>query len=263
MTDRPTWWHCSRMWWRDSLNRRRVVLGFYAALLLAVAGAVLGLVVSVISSQSASFSDRLVESGDWLAGGTLALATIAGLVALQAYASATGLPRLLVNVWIESPNDSLVGDESTLQDIGVPRNVKGPFTLCVAVKNESGYSARNPSIVLHLVGTAFMWLTADVGEADLGEGWSIIEGSYGGINGLQWDGGPTYSIHGYSVRQLRCQAGNHINFQTNTPFVRVEMLAEGYRREVEVPLSMPRSIFTGRERVIGWVTQHRTPEKWT
>jgi hypothetical protein len=78
-------------WRRDSGTRRRVALGFYAVL-LAVAGAIGAVIVSLMSSRSVALSDRPAETGDWLAGGTLALAAIAELVALQAYASATGLP---------------------------------------------------------------------------------------------------------------------------------------------------------------------------
>jgi hypothetical protein len=88
-------------WRRDSGTRRRVVLGFYAVLLLAVAGAIGSVIVSVMSSRPVALSDRLAETSDWLAGGTLALAAIAGLVALPAYASATGLPRLDVRCSFE------------------------------------------------------------------------------------------------------------------------------------------------------------------
>jgi hypothetical protein len=81
----------------NSRLRRWLLLRTYILVLIAVAAIACVLTGTVLSSK-ASLSDRLAEAGDVLAGGTLALALLAGLVALQAYASATGLPDLKLQI---------------------------------------------------------------------------------------------------------------------------------------------------------------------
>src|SRR5260221_7945517 len=83
---------------QDSRLRRRTVLGFYAALVFVAAGGTTVLAWVIPWSHPAHLSDRLAETGDVLAAGTLTLALIAGLVAIQAYAAATGLPDLGVQI---------------------------------------------------------------------------------------------------------------------------------------------------------------------
>jgi hypothetical protein len=212
-------------WRRDSGTRRRVVLGFYAVLLLAVAGAVGAVIVSAMSSRSVPLSDRLAETGDWLAGGTLALAAIAGLVALQAYASATGLPSLDVLCHFERLKTEEKSNES-LPD----RILSGPFTINIRLRNDSGYSARNPAVAVEVFGADFSAETPAIGE-----GWTIPSGDLKAFTRVQWDGGPVYSIHGYWVRRLRLTVG-HVRYyeSVSRPKIVINVLAEGYRKQVSV-----------------------------
>jgi hypothetical protein len=234
------WWRYSRTrralqnwrtvfrWWRDPRAKRRFLLGLYSFLLLAVMAAVLVRVVSVAGSESPGLSDRLAEAGDWLAGGTLALAAIAGLVALQAYASATGLPDLRLSLIIDGPPIPEV-DPDPERPIN-PQTVTGPFKFHIAIKNDSGYSARNPAVVMRLPGNYLATRSSRIGE-----GWTVTDGAYNQIMSVQWDGGAAYSIHGHSTRKIRLDVG-FVILQSLDRSVKFELLAEGFRREVQAEL---------------------------
>lgn len=216
--------------WASPLSRRRLVLGFYALLLLAVTVGVV-FVVSTVMSSSGSFSDRLTESGDWLAGGTLVLAAIAGLVALQAYASATGLPDLKLSLVIEGPR---IPDPDIPDEKPYPlTQVNGPFAFHIMLKNDSSYSARNPALVMRLLDGCYLCK----GIRPIPDGWTIIDGDASYIFAVQWDGGPVYSIHGHSVRKLRLDV-LYLMLQLPERRVKFELLAEGYRREVQTKLGV-------------------------
>lgn len=215
-------------WWRDSRCRRRLWLGFFSVLLLAITAAVLAPVVSVIGSQSGQFSDRLAETGDWLAGGTLVLAAFAGLVALKAYASATGLPDLKISLIIEGPQ--IPGDDFDPERPVYTRRATGPFRFNIAIKNDSDYSARNPAVIMRLPGNYLATHSSQIGE-----GWAITDGTNKEIFSVQWDGGATYSIHGHSIRKIRLDVG-FVILQTRDRYAKFELLAEGYRREIQIEL---------------------------
>jgi hypothetical protein len=213
---------------RDSRRRRRLWLGVSSVLLFAVTASVLALVISVVGSQSGRFSDRLAETGDWLAGGTLVLAAFAGLVALKAYASATGLPNLKLSLIIEGPQ--IPGDDFEPERPGYTRRVTGPFRFYIAIRNDSDYSARNPAVIMRLPGN---YLATE--SSQIGENWTITDGTNNQIFSVQWDGGATYSIHGHSIRKIRLDVG-FVILQTRDRSVKFELLAEGYRREVQIEL---------------------------
>jgi len=238
-------------WFRDSRLRRRVTLGFYAALLLAVAGEIVHIVATVIASRTAALPNRLAETGDWLAGGTLALAVIAGLVALQAYASATGLPRLQLSV--RFVRRSVDGNDSEPTPIASSEKSLGPVTVMFEVRNASSYSARNPAIAITLQGPHFASQAPT-----LGEGWAITYGDHEQILEIQWDGGPVYSIHGHSVRRLQFTV-DIIDYGSKPSPMVVELLAEGYRRgpiDVDVPSPSSLALKDGAKLVmvgtLGW-----------
>lgn len=214
--------------WRDSRTKRRFLLAFYSILVLAVMVAVLVRVVSVTGSQSGSLSDRLAEAGDWLAGGTLALATIAGLVALQAYASATGLPDLKLALIIEGPEIPEV--DLDLERPIYTQRVTGPFKFHIAINNDSDYSARNPAVVMRLPGNYLATHSSKIGE-----GWTVTDGTYNQIFSVQWDGGAAYSIHGHSIRKVRLDVG-FVILKSLDRSVKFELLAEGFRRQVQTEL---------------------------
>lgn len=97
---------------QDTVFKRRLMLSFYSALLLAVGVAVLAIVISLLAPSP----DRLAEIGDWLAAGTFVLAAVAGLVALQAYASATGPPRLEFQMQVRSWRNRWIFDVELSRD---------------------------------------------------------------------------------------------------------------------------------------------------
>jgi hypothetical protein len=221
-------WRLRLARWQDSRGRRRFWLGFSSVLLLAITAVVLALVFVVIESQSNRFSDRLAEVGDLLAGGTLALAAFAGLVALKAYASATGLPDLKISLIIEGPQ--IPGNDSDPEQPIYTKKLTGPFRFNIAIRNDSDYSARNPAVIMRLPGN---YLATN--SSQIGEGWAITDGTNNQIFSVQWDGGATYSIHGHSIRKIRLDVG-FVVLQTQNRFIKFELLAEGYRREVQLEL---------------------------
>jgi hypothetical protein len=214
--------------WTKPQFRRRLVLGFYALLLIVVTGGVVDLVSTVIASRSDSFSDRLAESGDWLAGGTLVLAAIAGLVALQAYAAATGLPDLQVSLIIDGPR---IPDDDPEAGPVYTKRLTGPYAFHVMIKNTSSYSARNPAVIMRLPGN---YLATNASE--IADGWTIIDGDRNQMFAVQWDGGPVY-IHGHSIRKLRLDVG-FVVLQSLDRLIKLELLADGYRREIQTELGI-------------------------
>lgn len=70
-----------------------------------------------------------------------------------------------------------------------------------------------------------------------GEGWTILERIQQGATELQWDGGTNYSIHGHSIRHLYLDVAALALFMSSEAHAfRFELLAEGYRRCVAVPV---------------------------
>jgi hypothetical protein len=107
-----------------------LILGAWV-LVLAQVGATLGAVIAVTQVSDLTFSDRLVEIGDWVVGGTLTLAATAGLVALQAYAAATGLPGLKFRITF---TDSKANQPLLLADMlqhGVAKIRREPLALAI------------------------------------------------------------------------------------------------------------------------------------
>lgn len=72
------------------------------------------------------------------------------------------------------------------------------------------------------------------GESEAGPGWLVIE-TIGVVNAVvvQWDGGSTYSIHGYSTRRLPdLRLDGLRTLRSEVAKVSFEILADGYTREV-------------------------------
>jgi hypothetical protein len=66
------------------------------------------------------------------------------------------------------------------------------------------------------------------GTSELGEGITIV----------QWDGGSTYSIHGHSTRRLPDLQFSNLWYIPGggKPAITFEILAEGYRKEITLPV---------------------------
>lgn len=193
--------------------RRRSMLAGYSLLLGIVALTVLLFSLIWLSSKQA---DHLAVIANFLTLRTLVLALIAGFVALQAYATATGLPDLRLKVSFPS----LPSKE--------PRAT-------ISIRNVSGYSARNPAVILHLNETAL--------TDSSNNGWAVIEesivrglsGSYVGITALQWDGGSVH-IHGFSTRSLPGLDMRKLIRSKGTASFTIELFADGYIRSIQIPI---------------------------
>lgn len=211
--------------------RRRFVLAAYAAVLIAALLATSGYAIAMLSTSHLALSDKLAVAGDVTAGGTLLLAVIAGLIALQAYAAATGLPDLTVQVWFANceKNNPVFRAEPTADGYLETTAVPGQTTATIRVRNQGDYSASNPAVILRLSGMSF----------DLPNGhpdWAVLESDISGVTAVQWDGGPMYSMHGGSTRRLPPIDFCKLRYlaRSDQPLLAVELLADGGYRHTAV-----------------------------
>jgi Resolvase, N terminal domain len=218
------------------LDRRWLLVGAWV-LVLAQVGATLVAVIAVTQVSDLTFSDRLAEIGDWVVGGTLTLAATAGLVAVQAYAAATGLPDLKFRITLtdsEANQPILLTDMHQRGIVKVRREQLAEGS--IALDNLGSYSARNPAVVIRFERMGI----AENEYSNDRRLWVPIEHGPLGISAIQWDGGSDYSIHGHSKRVLP------INLMSlawvlseDQPSLTVELLAEGYTRPpVNVPVCL-------------------------
>ena len=143
------------------------------ALLIAVTGLIIGIlaaaaiVSALIVETHWSSSDKATVIGDVIAGATLLLAVVAGLVAVLAYAVSTGAPDLRVRVG--SAGNPFGYPRIQLKD-GEDLNSPRDYELIIMLKNISSYSARNPVVTVRAKGLTFL---------DVGSGaWETIERNF-------------------------------------------------------------------------------------
>jgi hypothetical protein len=183
--------------WRDPSLRRRIVLGLIAFVITAATAVFAYAAIYITVGRHGEYADRLAEVTAWLAGGTLGLALVAALVALLAFAAATGQPD--IEIAIEFPALSKPNTLSYHLKTYVPEGgtYGGTLDYRIRLHNKSKYSAQNPALVLRFQGFG---VTLSGG---MDNEWSILtDAAKSGLLGLQWDGGPAYSIHGAFTRQL-------------------------------------------------------------
>ncbi len=216
------------------LRRQRLLLTYFYILLALFAISVLA--AGFFAKRSGyGIGERAAAIGDVLGAGTLLLALLAALIALQAYAAATGLPDLRVQVWFDySDKNCPVFRASKSSDGRLQSDLPIGQTIArISVSNSSGYSARNPAVVLR-----FRAMSCELSVEEMG--WSVIDtDARGRATVVQWDGGGTYSIHGRSTRRLPAVDLGRVlhNPEQGLASIAVEMLAEGgYRREALVPV---------------------------
>jgi hypothetical protein len=230
-------WRDRVPWLQDPRLRRRALLYFYGAVLLGIAVATIAAVVAVTQVAHLTFSDRLAEVGVFIGGGTLALAAAAGLVAVQAYAFAAGLPDLRIQITFAGclPNQPVLRAEMAQGWIKVLGDQQ-PFGR-IALENLSSYSARNPAVVVTM-----REMKIARNEYSPVNGWVIIEAAdTTDVTTLQWDGGSDYSIHGDLKRHLPAIffGGLACLPSAQEPAFVVDLLAEGYRRkEISIPVDL-------------------------
>jgi hypothetical protein len=214
--------------------RRRILLSFYAVLLLMVVSATTGAVIFILSKRHILLADRTSEMGDVLAGSTLLLAFIAALIALHAYAAATGMPDLRLKLQFNYSDANYPVFRAIRKEDGRLQTVEpiGQTAATVLVSNVGSYSGRNPAIKLRLNA-----MLCD--SPNPATGWATVETVEGNnAVAVQWDGGDAYSIHGHSVRYLPALNLGSLKYvpEWGVPSLSIEILAEGgYRREISLP----------------------------
>jgi hypothetical protein len=215
--------------------RRRALLRTIWITVAATAMVSAAFTVLVLSS-SASTADRLAAAGDVLVGATLLLAAIAAVVAVLVYAVSTGTPDIQLRAQFHTAaSNNPVFDVITRADNGdlyVDIETLGE----VRLRNKSGYSAKNPAVIVRLHGMCFQHETFSAG----GPEWVDIDFSGENlITSVQWDGGPTYSIHGNSIRRLPDLSLGYLRYIRESrviPALTFEILADGYRKIIFLPV---------------------------
>lgn len=217
----------------DPRLARKVLLYLITLSVTAVTVAAVTLTIMALSS-SASSSDRLASVGDVLAGATLLLAVVAAGIAALAYAVSTGPPDIRLRVHFEWSSPNSPRFEAEAEDNGwlkakVFKQTWGRLSL----RNDSSYPAKNPAVIVRLNGMAFL-----PSDAPSNENWIHVNHvNTVGITAIQWDGGPN-PIHAHSERvvpSLDFTRLWHIP-EWGKPSLSFEILADGYRRMVELPV---------------------------
>lgn len=222
---------------QDSGLRRQILFRFYGILILAIVLATGTFIAVVMSSSTVSFTSRIGEAGDIIAASTLLLAIVAAIVALQAYAAATGLPDLSLQLRFEFSRSNIPVFEAAVSDNNwLQAKQFKQLTANVYLRNNSRYAARSPAVIVRLQGMA---LTMS-GDWPAMRKWEAVDfANTVGITAIQWDGGPDYTIHGNSVRHLPIIRWDHLFHipEWGTPSFVLELLADGgYRREIKIPV---------------------------
>lgn len=219
----------------DSGSRRLLVLSVILIVIIVI-GLLATLCTFLIVLARVSLSDRLAEIADVMSGATLLLTVVAALVALFAYAVATGLPELKVRVGFEFSNPNSPSFTGHLAENGdIRADEFKQLMMTVSISNEGNYSARNPAVNIRLRGMAFLGEPKHIQQG----GWAVIGFvTTQGITEIQWDGGGDYSIHGQSVRKLPTVWLSKLRKVARwpAPCIEVRLLADGYRKDVRIPV---------------------------
>ena len=139
----------------DSQLRRKVFLGATGAA-VAVITTITAILTLLALTSSAHTADRLAAAGDVLVGATLLLAAIAALVALLAYAVSTGAPDIQLSVQFDRSTPNNPAFEADIEGGGALKAKTFTRNLGkVLLRNNSGYSAKNPAVIVRLHGMFF------------------------------------------------------------------------------------------------------------
>jgi hypothetical protein len=234
--------------------RQRPMLAVYAGLLILIA-AVIG--VWALRWLSSASSDHLTVISNLLSLGTLLLALVAGIVALAAYSAATGLPNLELQLILPGSRFRNV--------MMIPRQVVKTaidFPIEIAVKNTTKYAARTPAVMIELEGAV---IKKDA-YSPSGETWrATTRKGTGDIKAVQWDGGPSYAIHGNSTRWLPDLNLKGLVLTEKEPKILISLLADGYdRRPKPLPIGFIDGgpIFPPGEHPVFLPAEHPNPDEW-
>jgi hypothetical protein len=217
---------------RDPARGRKVLLRTIGIAVAATAVVTVFLTVLALSFVVGT-ADKLAAVGDVLVGATLLLAAIAAVVALLAYAVSTGPPDLQIQVWFNfSDANNPVFQVDTREAATLWTRQFKQLTGTIRVRNNSSYSAKNPAVIIRLHDMVFLRENYDAN-------WVMVDfASTNGIMAVQWDGGPTYSIHGNSTRRLPDLQLDKLHTYpgSGSPALMIELLADGYRKNILIPV---------------------------
>jgi hypothetical protein len=170
--------------------------------------------------------DKTTVINTVVAVGAFVLVAWGVIVALAAYVSATGSPDLSVELrfeWSEVNKPVFVKSATEIDDdltrsLAILDNEGTLGTLVIS--NSSKYAARNPGVRITLQG---------LGRAGPQEGWvTIAETPYGPPEGLQWDGGADFIIHGQWSRTLPVLNFAGMGVDRLDPAFIIDIAADGF-----------------------------------
>ena len=216
--------------WLGPSLRRRFQLLIYATIIAVSVALAAVLTAALVFRSTFDLSDRLSAINDTFAGAALLLGLIAGLIALQAHAAATGLPDIRVQVWLggDKPNRLTLVAEPT--NYGRLRSMRvGDQTLMhIRLDNRSDYSADELVVSVYFRGFAF--------DGEFGaeiNGWRVVDAVEGtGATAAEWASGS--ALHGHTTRRLpELDTKSLVQLSLSTHCV-VEILvaSNGYLRRV-------------------------------
>jgi hypothetical protein len=220
----------SRLQADQEFRRRAFLRGAWGTIGgITVISVVLGILAFTLAPDLA---DGIALAGDVMVAATLLLAVLAAAVAVLAYTVSTGAPDLRIRVKFpfsaaNAPMFEARKDEfDNLQAVNFKQ-----LTGEIYLGNRNQYSARNPTVTVRLKGMAFNTVNIPDGWAMTGFGNTI------GATEVQWDGGAAYSVHGDSSRRLPdLRLGGLTTIPAVTPHFEIELLADGYRRTLTIPV---------------------------
>lgn len=214
-----------------------VVYSFLLVMTLASTAVISGL---LLLSQK-TVGDRLAEVSDVIAGGTAVLAVIAGLIAIQAYAAATGLPRLELQVLFSGSEKNKpifragVAAEGILEMAPLP----GKANAIISLRNRSKYAARSVVVTVEISSIAVR-PDAEFSPSDEWVAFSLPDSrSMKSDLMIQWDSGADGMVHGGASRRLPDLNLGSLRHHPDWPSAefRIQVLADGgYRRKIVLPI---------------------------
>jgi hypothetical protein len=110
------------------------------------------------------------------------------------------------------------------------------LTASIILQNTSTYAARTPAVIVELHG-----ITIAPERWSDGPGWTatVRDRISGEISTLQWDGGPSYAIHGNSIRHLPDLNLQGLGRNQVGAKMIIRLLADGYNRsEIALPVKI-------------------------
>jgi hypothetical protein len=260
-----------RQWLRPSGLRRKLALSVSWLILIGI-----GYLSIKWTYNHWTQSGHRIAFNDKLTIATLAIAFFAALFALLAYQISTGAPNLRLGImfynqdWPYEHRLEYTTDYERWRRLGCwfkslvppsenPEEYLGDpdwFThiAYMWVDNRSRYPAKSPSVRVRFgketdkspMGLCCMNPLAENPDEpwrhkEAGPGWIDTSFKTSGIvlTATQWDGGSTYPIHGKSSRRLpNLPLVTLYSEETKTNKLRVELLAEGYRKVVKVKVNI-------------------------